>query len=204
MPRHMPTPIIVIKVGGSLVRTGRHCAVLHVLARATRSVVIVPGGGALADEVRTAQRLDGFSDAVAHDKALAAMTATGEVMAALSPKFIVSRTMTDIRSALSSGHVPVWSPEQMMALDTTLPSDWSVTSDALAARLAELIGNARCLLVKSQRVAPGWSWQALARRGVVDPWFPKVVRRSGLRADVRGAMQLGQLARDVDALAVAC
>ncbi len=188
-----------MKVGGSLVRTGRHRAVLAVLARARQPVVIVPGGGAFADAVRAAQQTEGFSEQEAHGRALAAMGEMAIVMAAVSSRFVVAQTATEIARALTCRQVPVWLPEQMMADDQTLPQDWNVTSDASAARLAEVLGSSRCLLVKSQAVAPGWPWQVLERRGMVDPWFGRVVERAGLLAGIRGAGEVGRLAQDVDA-----
>lgn len=198
----MPTPsstFIVIKVGGSLVRTGRHRSVLAVLARAQCPIVIVPGGGALADKVRAAQQVERFSQEEAHRRALSAMGQMAASMADLSPRFIVAKTRVEIERALVARMVPIWSPEKMMTDDRSLPHDWSVTSDALAARLAECLGASFCLLVKSRAVATGWSWSVLERREIVDPWFRRVLERSGLTAGIRGARELGQLAQDVDA-----
>ncbi|MGH1418144.1 MAG: uridylate kinase [Hyphomicrobiaceae bacterium] len=192
--------LIVVKVGGSLVRTGCHRAVLAVLARACRPIVIVPGGGALVDHVRRLQKQSGFSDQRAHQMALAGMAEMAQVMAGLSPRFVVANTPLQIKRAVACRQVVIWSPNEMMANDFSLPHDWSVTSDALSACLAERLAVPNCLLVKSHAVAPGWSWPVLARRGTVDPWFGRVLQRAGLKGGIRGARELGQLAQDVDAV----
>ena len=51
-----PQPgLVVVKLGGSVVRSPELSAWLDVIAASPRPIVVVPGGGALADEVRAAQ-----------------------------------------------------------------------------------------------------------------------------------------------------
>ena len=57
----VPPPLIV-KVGGSLVENDRIGGALDIVARASRRLVIVPGGGIFADTVRRAQSDYQFSD----------------------------------------------------------------------------------------------------------------------------------------------
>ena len=47
-----PAPFIVVKLGGSVVRSPELDAWLDALAKGAGRIVVVPGGGALADEVR--------------------------------------------------------------------------------------------------------------------------------------------------------
>ena len=68
-----PTGLAVIKIGGSVIRSSKLNGWLDVIAAAARPVVVVPGGGALADEVRAAQAALGFGDRAAHRMALLAM-----------------------------------------------------------------------------------------------------------------------------------
>ena len=69
---------IVVKLGGSLLEGdgGRGRPWLDILARSTVPVVVVPGGGAFADLVRSEQRRLGFSGRTAHRMALVAMHQT--------------------------------------------------------------------------------------------------------------------------------
>ena len=71
---------LVVKIGGSLVETGRLREILAIVARAQRPTVIVPGGGPFADAVRNAQAEFGFSDEAAHRMAILAMHQTALLM----------------------------------------------------------------------------------------------------------------------------
>ena len=57
---------VVVKLGGSVVRSAELPAWLDAIAASRHPIVIVPGGGALADEVRAAQARLGFGDGAAH------------------------------------------------------------------------------------------------------------------------------------------
>jgi aspartokinase-like uncharacterized kinase len=63
-----------------------------------------------------------------------------------------------------------------------LPQTWAVTSDAIAARVAEQLGATRLVLLKSVPVPADVDWRAAARLGLVDATFPQVVERAGLQA----------------------
>ena len=61
-----------------------------------------------------------------------------------------------------------------------LPHNWRVTSDAIAARVAEIDGLARLVLLKSVDLQEGLSWREAAERGLVDPMFGEIVERAKL------------------------
>ena len=53
---------VVVKLGGSIVRSGQLAPWLETIAAAPAPIVVVPGGGALADEVRDCQQQLGFGE----------------------------------------------------------------------------------------------------------------------------------------------
>jgi aspartokinase-like uncharacterized kinase len=173
------TPIIV-KLGGSLAESGRLASILEIVAGARKRCVVVPGGGAFADAVRTAQAELAFSDAVAHRMALLAMHQTGLMLAALQPRLRPAETLAGIRRALADDEIPVWLPFRLAAADKQIPADWSITSDGLAARLAERLGRVPVVLVKSCHVGRSTSLTGLAQAGIVDRTFAAIVERARL------------------------
>jgi len=176
---------LVVKIGGSLSETGRLCNALKMLSAAQVPIVIVPGGGPFADAVRSLQREMSFDDAVAHRLAMLAMEQMAEWMVAQRPGLKVAQTIDEISDCIMDGQIPVWAPLHMMGDDESTPASWSVTSDSLAARLAELL-DARLILLKSVDVAGNVSAEELARQGVFDSLFPEIVARAGVSWSIFG------------------
>jgi 5-(aminomethyl)-3-furanmethanol phosphate kinase len=189
-----PPPPLVVKVGGSVVSAGCASLVVEHLVSMTLPVVIVPGGGAFADKVRADQIRDGFDDATAHRLALRAMDAMAGVLAAQHPRLRQADSISTCLDVLAAGHVPVWTPWPEVAADPTLPASWQTTSDAIAARLAERIGAAAVVLIKSVDAGGHETASELAAAGIVDPVFAGIVARSRIRWWIAGPASYGHLA----------
>jgi aspartokinase-like uncharacterized kinase len=191
---------VVVKLGGSLAETGQLRRVLSLVCRAQRPVIIVPGGGPYADAVRASQRELRFSDAAAHDMAILAMNQMGLAMVSLEPRLVAVETLAATRLAVRERRIPVWLPAKLCAGDRDIPRDWSITSDGLAARLAERLGGAPVVLVKSCAVARSATAEELGRSGVVDKAFAGIVRRAVLTWHIVGPGEEGRLAELLDVL----
>jgi aspartokinase-like uncharacterized kinase len=192
----------VVKLGGSLARSEALRGWLAVLARAGRGrAVIVPGGGPYADAVRAEQQRWGFDDSAAHTMALLAMDQYGHQLVAIgnqaAPRtFEAACTNAEIRSALERNAVGVWIGSRMAESDATLPRDWGLTSDSLAAWLAAGLGASSLALVKSVRVEEQEaSARVLATREWVDPRFPDLLRDARFETRLFGVGQEALLER---------
>ena len=144
--------------------------------------MVVPGGGALADEVRICQRQLGLADGAAHRMALLAMDQLAWAVAGLRLGFEVGDTEEALRRSLEQGHVAVWAPFTLVANRRDIPQSWTVTSDSLALWLgAPPRRRARVMSSnRSQRPRAAISAEQLARDGVVDAAFPAMLREAGL------------------------
>jgi aspartokinase-like uncharacterized kinase len=178
----------VIKLGGSLANAEELPRWLDVIATAGRGkVVLVPGGGPWADEVREAQKYERFDDRVAHRKALRAMEEYGRVLAATRPGFVVASSIVEIREILRDGQVPVWMPYEMVIADPLIPENWDVTSDSLAAWLARKLNASILLLVKPFTIdEPQSPIEDMVRRGWLDPCFPQFTLGASFQIRVLG------------------
>lgn len=162
----------IVKLGGSLCFKPSLASWLDQLGcYGPGQVVVVPGGGPFAEQVRTVQSRWGFSDAVAHRMAVQAMDQFGLLLTGLRPDLAVAASLDEIQEVLAIGQVPVW-----MAgwdpLSNEVPATWEVTSDSLAGFLARQLGARRLFLVKS--VVPegnARTAQELGEAGLVDPAF---------------------------------
>lgn len=177
---------LVLKVGGSLAETGRLAGVLSIIAGARRPVIVVPGGGQFADKVRDLQNVMQLDDRSAHKLAMLGMHQMAEIYFAKEPRFAPADSAESISRVLASGSVPVWLPFQMCQNDETIPADWTITSDGLAARLAERLGGLPVVLLKSIDVDAAVPLEQLADDDVVDAAFPGIVRRARLDWRVLG------------------
>jgi aspartokinase-like uncharacterized kinase len=173
----------VIKIGGSLCHKISLARWLdQVACFGPGQVVVVPGGGPFADEVRAAQGAWGVPDATAHRMALLAMDQFGELLLGLRPDLVAAANPLEVRWALANGRVPVWLAGRDATVDD-LPATWEITSDSLAAFLAGQLGAGDLLLVKSVALAESSASAAeLADRGWLDAGFPPFLAGAGFSA----------------------
>jgi aspartokinase-like uncharacterized kinase len=178
----------VVKIGGSLTGSAELLRWLDVIATAgVGKVVLVPGGGPWADEVREAQKREGFDDRVAHRRALRAMEKYGKTLARTRANLVPAGSIAQINAALHDGRIPVWMPHDMVVADASIRESWDVTSDSLAAWLARQLNAATLLLVKSLKIdGPQPGIEDLVRRGWVDPAFAEFASTGYLRVVLLG------------------
>lgn len=179
---------VVVKLGGSVIRSPELSAWLDAIAAARRSIVVVPGGGALADEVRACQAQLGFADPVAHRMALLAMDQLAWAVAGLRQGFAVGAMEAELHDALDRGMVAVWAPYALVSHRSDIESSWRLTSDSLSLWLASRLGASGCYLIKSMLRSKAASLGAhqLSRDGVVDEAFPGMLAESNVPAFLLG------------------
>lgn len=165
--------IIVVKLGGSLTQSGNLRACLETIDRCyqDRAVVIVPGGGFFADQVRLAQQCWRFDDRAAHAMALLAMQQMALLFNGLKPHFVIAGSVADIRRQAARKQVVIWSPALDELDRAGIPASWDVTSDSLAAWLAGALPASGLVLVKSAGIDDKLSLAELAELGIVDKAF---------------------------------
>ena len=179
-------PPLVLKIGGSLAGSGTLRGLLDLAVSAARPIIIVPGGGAYADAVRTDQMKHGLSDVQAHRLAILAMHRMAADFQSIQPALLLAQSLDDMNDAWSQHRTPVWLPWTMVEHEPSVAQDWSMTSDGLAAWLAAKIGGAEVALVKACAVPPNATLEDLAAAGIIDAQFPKIVTGANLKWHVFG------------------
>lgn len=192
---------VVVKLGGSLAKNGElHGWLAALEACGADRVVVVPGGGSFADQVRDAQRGFGFDDATAHRMAILAMEQFGLMLCGLCGRLVAAGSAAEINAALARGAIALWLPSAMTKVAPDIPRSWEVTSDSLAAWLATRLDSQRLVLVKSvdpQRLRG--SIGELANAGVVDRALPDFATGQ-LEIEVLGNGQYARLTALLSAL----
>jgi aspartokinase-like uncharacterized kinase len=181
----------VVKLGGSLYTSKN---LRHWLTRLNQadSLVIVPGGGPFADQVRGAQQQFHFDDSTAHVMALLAMEQFGRMFCGLQHGLVAAATLPQIQQVLARGETPVWMPREMVMSDPQINHSWDVTSDSLAAWLCGRLGVERLVLVKSLSLGSHYaSLDELIKQAVVDNRFDHYLASSPAQAMVMAACDYG-------------
>jgi len=161
----MPTSPLVVKVGGALSAVPGALDDIReaLVALAIRTpVVVVPGGGPFADQVRRTQQEVGATEDAAHWMAVLGMEQYAHLLADHVPGARLVDTLDALRAA-AVGEVLIFAPYRWMRREDPLPHSWEVTSDSIAAVVAAALGARELLLVKVVTGTP----ETLA-----DPYFP--------------------------------
>ncbi|MED5509243.1 MAG: delta 1-pyrroline-5-carboxylate synthetase [Pseudomonadota bacterium] len=167
----------IIKLGGSLFHTPELRQWLELLDSASQNevVVIVPGGGPFADEVRHAQRLHRFSDSSAHHMALLAMAQFGLLLADLAPGSQAFYYPQQEADSLKPG-LHVWLPDRSLLEMKDIPHSWDISSDSLALWLSQQLEADELVMIKRSTVVSS-RIQALIQHGVLDKGFTALYQR---------------------------
>jgi len=136
--------LTVVKVGGGLGDGALPglCTALGELGE-RHPLLVVPGGAGFADAVRDADRRFGLRAETAHRMAILGMEQFGWLLSDLIPNAVrsidLAQEVSGRTAVLLPGGLPV----------DGLPASWDVTSDSIAAWVADRVGAARLVLVKA-------------------------------------------------------
>ncbi|MEJ2272299.1 MAG: delta 1-pyrroline-5-carboxylate synthetase [Candidatus Bathyarchaeota archaeon] len=142
--------VTVLKIGGSLAKDPdnlkRLCIELSILAKSHR-ILIVPGGSEFADVVRKFDRKYNISCLIAHKMAILGMDQYGLFLSSLIPD---SFTSYSIENSMNNeqGNLKIFLPSHIMFREEPLENSWDITSDSIAAYIANLLKAEKLLLVK--------------------------------------------------------
>jgi aspartokinase-like uncharacterized kinase len=125
---------LVIKVGGSLMNNPYQLKqilkIISVVAE-QRSVVVVPGGGAFADQIRDLHTRRYLSNSDAHWLAIRCMDLNGSIMADFQSSLSLYPG-ADALEKWTEGESFIIQPYELLKSYDRLPHSWDVTSDSIA------------------------------------------------------------------------
>lgn len=174
----------VIKLGGSLLETAALPTCLAAIANRSGPIVIVPGGGPFAEQVRTAQGQWYFDDVAAHRMAILAMQQMALLLHSLMPEFAIVSDVESVRATWQVKPVLIWSPQIEQLDNANIAASWDITSDSLAAWLAGFIEADELIIVKSAQVSEQASLQDLQQQGILDTAFPRFTAQTHYKITV--------------------
>jgi 5-(aminomethyl)-3-furanmethanol phosphate kinase len=198
--------LTVVKVGGGLGSDALRplCTTLGELGR-RHPLIVVPGGAGFADAVREADRRFGLDAAAAHRMAILGMEQFGWLLSELIPGAERRAGVAPVRAGRTTVLLPAALP-----LDD-LPASWDVTSDSIAAWVADRAGAGRLVLVKGvDGLYADWPARgeplarltvaelAALRAGGVDAYLPTVLEGAPFETWVIGGREPRHVAELLD------
>ncbi len=178
--------MIIVKLGGSLSQSDNLVKCLNRVEQnyPDRAVVIVPGGGAFADQVRLAQHHWQFDDKTAHRMAILAMQQMALLFNGIKSNFTIANSLLDIQKQLHKQKIVIWSPNIVELDKAAIQASWDITSDSLAAWLAGVLSAKELILVKSAIINSSFSLQQLAKQNIVDNGFCDFVMQATFKIQI--------------------
>jgi aspartokinase-like uncharacterized kinase len=128
-------------------------------------IVIVPGGGPFADQVRSADSHYKLSDKTAHHMAILAMKQFGLLLSDIVPNAQLIQSQSPILSPFS-----IWLPDDSLLKEPKLNHSWSITSDSIALWLASKLTAQQLLLIKRTQTNTAFI-STLIQEQIIDPAF---------------------------------
>ncbi|MCJ7479041.1 MAG: hypothetical protein MUP63_02575 [Candidatus Nanohaloarchaeota archaeon QJJ-7] len=178
----------VVNIGGATLQSKEVIEqILPVMERYGSEIVVVPGGGKVADVVREMDEDLGLSDEKAHWAAIRGMDVMGEMLAGMSEEFYT----VEEGSEISGEGVPVLLPSELLKREDPLPHSWEATSDSISAWIAGFLGAEAVVLLKrvdgirkDGELVDETSVDDVSglQQDVVDPLFFDTLQRTGLDA----------------------
>ncbi len=160
----------VVKLGGNLCYTNDLKRWLVRLGEYTQQhpVMIVPGGGPFADEVRSAQKHHRFDDSYAHHMAILAMVQFGLLITGLCAQ--CQTFQLSVNQQNHPADLSVWLPDNALLAQKELAHSWDVSADSLALWLANTLTASQLILVKRTEI-DSRSISRLTDLGIIDNGF---------------------------------
>jgi aspartokinase-like uncharacterized kinase len=185
-------PIRVVKVGCSLFERPNLIRDLRqwLATQSPALHILVTGAGPLADSIKTWQPRFGASDAQSHWLCIDLLSITAKILQQGMPEFPLLTHFADLQFAIVAAREaeqpktlvfdvqPFLCDIEPTVQPEPLPHSWDVSSDSIAARLAEVINADELVLLKA-RPCPEEQvdFAALSADHYVDQYFPSIAPR---------------------------
>jgi aspartokinase-like uncharacterized kinase len=185
----------IVKVGGSLAsypeKLRALCIKLSEIST-KRKLIVIPGGGELADLVRDLDKRFNLPRVTSHRMAILSMDQYGFLLSDLMPRAYSVNQLKNVQKIIDSGKLPVFLPSTLLLSKDPLENSWDVTSDSIAVYIAGQLRIIKVLLVtdvdgvftrdpkkypdaKLIKRLPAKELLAMNKRTSVDKFLPKLL-----------------------------
>lgn len=194
----MSKEVITIKIGGSIIRDKdallRLC---ETLINIRKPIVLITGGGNIADEVRKLDSTYKISQDSAHWMAILAMDMNGYLLSDLFNEFEYAESVKECLKIIEKGKIPIFLTFKLMREKNPLPRSWEVTSDSIAAFVCKLFDSKKLILIKNvdgiyrnpndkSTLIKKIPLERIEKYGgtCIDPYLPKLLKENEIECHV--------------------
>lgn len=166
----------VVKVGGSLLKLNRlqDRLLSWIDVQQPAKTVIIVGGGELANAIRDMDRSMDLGDYISHWICIDLMGLTTRLLSKLLPD---AELVDSKEKVIGSESSVVFFDCRDWIKTVDLPTSWSVTSDSIAAVLAEELNAFELVLLKSTIGSKRINEEESVQIGLVDRHFPLAAKK---------------------------
>jgi aspartokinase-like uncharacterized kinase len=119
--------------------------------------------------------------------ALLAMQQMALMFKGLKPGFVIVSSTAAIQDQLDRKQVLIWSPGLIELDNAGIQASWDITSDSLAAWLANTLSATELLLIKSAAIDDSLNLDQLAEQDIVDKAFRDFVVQATFKVHIINA-----------------
>lgn len=185
--------MVVIKIGGSLLGSSYLKEWLTLLSNQSKQkIIIVPGGGPFAEQVRIVDKQCPLPEETSHAMAVLAMQQYAYMLHGLQGKLSFVSRVDDILADSSYQHAYIWLPYDEVMATNELVRHWQTTSDSIALWLATKVQAKQLFLVKSASL-DNKSAHELAHSDIVDEHFSSLLENFAGTVEFMHASEADQL-----------
>jgi aspartokinase-like uncharacterized kinase len=176
----------VVKLGGSLYHQPtllqQWLDILTVQSK-VMPVIIVPGGGPFADQVRQAQLRYKFNDHHAHHMALLAMAQFGILLSDLLGNANTFNLPNEVDINSKQQGLLIWLPNSKLLQFSGINQNWDITSDSLSLWLSQQLSSSCLSIVKSIEPTSTQISQ-LSKDDILDKGFSSLFQQQSVSCDI--------------------
>jgi aspartokinase-like uncharacterized kinase len=125
--------------------------------------------------------------------AVLAMAQMALMMQGICPALALATSDADLRRTVQQARVPVWLPFEVLREQRDTLTTWGVTSDSLAAWLANRLNAEELVLVKACAVEPSMDLAGCVAAGILDQEFLRFTRDAAYTVTLLNRVDLARV-----------
>jgi len=172
-----PLQLRVIKLGGSLLDSSDTPQRIErwLSQQMPAKNCWIVGGGGLVDHIRRCNKMFSMNEIDSHWICVDLMSINARLVQQWFPNWPIVRSTNQMAGLIQPVNL-IFDTADWLRDEDNLPTDWSITSDSIAAHVATILHADELVLLKSCPISNSADLESLAEQGIVDTAFPSLAK----------------------------